>query len=48
MLLPLSQVRDSYIPQFGVNRLAKRFAFSGYILGERRRLAKQTSARRTA
>lgn len=48
MLRPLAEVRDSYIPQFGVDRHGKRFAFSGYILGERRRLAARASTRRTA
>jgi hypothetical protein len=48
MLRPLSEVRDAYVPQFGVDRAAKRFAFSGYILGERKRLTKQASAKRIA
>jgi hypothetical protein len=46
MLLPLAEVRGGYVPQFGVDRSAKRFAFSGYILGERKRLAKQVVSRR--
>ena len=47
MLRPLAEVRAYYVPQFGVDRHAKRFAFSGYILGERRRLAKRASVRCT-
>jgi hypothetical protein len=45
MLRPLAEVRDEYVPQFGVDRKAKRFAFSGYIVGEQRRLAKRAKAR---
>jgi hypothetical protein len=48
MLRPLNEVRDAYVPQFGVDRAAKRFAFSGYILGERKRLTRQPSAKRIA
>jgi hypothetical protein len=48
MLRPLAEVRHAYVPQFGVDRCAKRFAFSGYILGERQRLAKRSSKRRIA
>ncbi len=48
MLRPLAEVRDDYVPQFGVDRRAHRFAFSGYILGEQRRLAKRTAKRRIA
>jgi hypothetical protein len=47
MIRPLSDVRDKYIPQFGVDPKAKRFGFSGYVIGEKRRLAAK-SARRTA
>ncbi len=48
MLRPLADVRDNYVPQFGVDRHAKRFAFSGYVLAERKKLAKRAAARRTA
>jgi hypothetical protein len=48
MLRPLAEVRDAYVPQFGVDRSAKRFAFSGYVLGERQRLAKRRPVRRLA
>ena len=48
MLRPLAEVRESYVPQFGVDRHAKRFAFSGYLLGERKRLAKRAAERRSA
>jgi hypothetical protein len=48
MLRPLAEVRDQYIPQFGVDRSAKRFAFSGYLVGERLRLNEQASKRRIA
>ncbi len=48
MMRPLSEVRDEYVPQFGVDRNAKRFAFSGYILGEQKRLAERGSTRRIA
>jgi hypothetical protein len=41
MIRPLAEVRAGYVPQFGVDRHAKRFAFSGYVLGEQKRLAKQ-------
>lgn len=44
MLRPIADVRNAYIPQFGVDRHAKRFAFSGYIVGERMRLAQKAKA----
>ncbi len=48
MLRPLAEVRDDYVPQFGVDRNAKRFAFSGYLLGEQKRLSERGSAHRIA
>ncbi len=48
MVRPLADVRDSYVPQFGVDRHAKRFAFSGYILGEQKRLASRASVPHSA
>ncbi|MDB4908765.1 MAG: hypothetical protein JWO05_3549 [Gemmatimonadetes bacterium] len=45
MLRPLSEVREDYVPQFGVDRNARRFSFAGYMVGEQRRLAKESSKR---
>lgn len=45
MVLPLDDVRDRYLPEFGVDRHAKRFAFSGYLAAQKRVLAKQRAER---
>jgi hypothetical protein len=37
MIQPLSQVRDSYLPQFGTDRRGKRFSFSGYLVSDQLR-----------
>lgn len=38
MVKPLSEVRNNYIPEAGVDRHAHSFAYSGYLLAERMRL----------
>lgn len=38
---PLSKARDEYFPQFGVDRHAKRFAYSGYLNVEKKLLARR-------
>jgi hypothetical protein len=47
MIRPLSEVRADYIPQFGTDHRGKRFAFTGYLLSERKRHTVNAS-RRTA
>lgn len=39
MVRRLDDVRSEYIPQFGVNRRAKQFAFAGYMVVEKMRQA---------
>ena len=43
MIYVANDVRDRYIPQFGSNRAGKRFAFSGYLVSERKRLQARDS-----
>jgi predicted transglutaminase-like cysteine proteinase len=38
MIKPISEVRKDYIPRFGVDRNAHRFAFAGYFVSEKMRL----------
>lgn len=47
MVRVLSEVRGQYLPEFGVDRAGRRFAFSGYMIGQKR-LLKSKSTRRTA
>jgi len=47
MIRPLADVRDAYLPEFGVDRTGRRFAFSGYMIGQKR-LLRSKSVRRTA
>jgi hypothetical protein len=44
MVRPLSEVRDRYLPEFGVDRHAKRFTFDGALLAQKMILAKQRLA----
>lgn len=37
MVRPLDEVRDAYLPQFGVDGTGRRFAFVGCLVAERRR-----------
>ena len=39
MIRPLTECRDEYVPQFGVDRSAQRFVFSGFLLSEQKRIA---------
>jgi hypothetical protein len=36
---PLSEVRELYVPEFGVDRHAKRYAYSGYVAAQKKLLA---------
>ena len=47
MIRPLVDLRGAYLPEFGVDRSAGRFAFSGYMIGQKRLLGAR-STRRTA
>lgn len=38
MIRPLAEVRHEYLPEFGADRTARRFAFTGYLMGTKRRL----------
>ncbi len=48
MLHPLSEVRDRYLPEFGVDRHAKRFTFDGALLAQKMILANEREAREQA
>lgn len=45
MVRPLSEVRGRYLPEFGVDRHAKRFTFEGALLAQKNVLAKERMAR---
>lgn len=45
MIRPLSEVRDRYLPEFGVDRQAKRFTFDGALLAQKMILARDWQAR---
>jgi len=47
MIRPLNEARADYLPEFGVDRTGHRFAFSGYIIGQKR-LLQAKPKRRTA
>lgn len=47
MIRPLTEVRDRYLPQFGVDRTGRRFGFWGYLISQKRLLHTKAS-RRTA
>jgi hypothetical protein len=38
MIRPLAEVRDNYIPEVGADRTGHRFAFSGYVVAQKRQL----------
>jgi hypothetical protein len=44
----LAQVRDRYIPEVGADKEGKRFAFSGYLLGQQKLLQEERRRRRSA
>jgi len=46
MIRPLAAVRDEYIPEFGADRIGKRFAFLGYLLAEQKRLRREAIIKR--
>lgn len=49
MIVPLALARAGYLPQFGVDRAARRFAYAGYLLAEKLKLeAVDLPARRSA
>ncbi len=47
MIRPLAEARDDYLPQFGVDKSGRRFAFYGYTISQKR-LLQRKSSRRTA
>jgi hypothetical protein len=38
MIRPLSEVRDKYLPEFGVDRTCRRFGFVGFLIAQKRLL----------
>jgi hypothetical protein len=47
MIRPLAEVRQNYLPQFGVDSTGRRFGFSGYVSVEKRRLRSNATRRTT-
>ena len=47
MIRPLADARQDYLPQFGADRSGRRFAFTGYMISQKRQL-RSALARRTA
>lgn len=47
MVHPLAEVRQEYLPQFGADRSGRRFAYSGYMISQKR-LLRTKKARRSA
>jgi len=45
MIRPLSEVRDNYVPEVGADRTGHRFAFTGYLVAQKRQLRDRTSLR---
>ncbi|MFI5243411.1 MAG: hypothetical protein ACHQRL_10420, partial [Gemmatimonadales bacterium] len=45
MIRPLSEVRDRYLPEYGVDRHAQRFTFEGALLAQQMVLARSQPAR---
>lgn len=39
MVRPLADAKGEYLPEFGVDRTGRRFAFAGYMIGQKRLLA---------